>query len=112
MAIFVAITVIGCIFCLTHLPIAALGVALIVTVAFLAYCLASGNAVFIAIALNTTFVTVVMVRILVNNFLAFIKLTRSQLEAERLAEENARLALTDSLTGLPNRRAFFQQVEP
>ncbi|MFG5120152.1 putative bifunctional diguanylate cyclase/phosphodiesterase [Methylorubrum sp. POS3] len=111
MAIFVAITVIGCIFCLTHLPIAALSVALIVTVAFLSYCLASGNAVFIAIALNTTFVTVVMVRILVNNFLAFIKLTRSQLEAERLAEENARLALTDSLTGLPNRRAFFQQVE-
>jgi diguanylate cyclase (GGDEF)-like protein len=111
MAIFVAITVIGCIFCLTHLPIAAFSVALIVTVAFLAYCLASGNAVFIAIALNTTFVTVVMVRILVNNFLAFIKLTRSQFEAERLAEENARLALTDSLTGLPNRRAFFQQVE-
>ena len=110
-AIFIAITVIGCIFCLTHLPVAAFGVTLIVTVAFLIHCLTSHNGVFIAIALNTTFVTVVMVRILANNFRAFINLTRSQFEAQRLAEENARLALTDSLTGLPNRRAFFQDLE-
>lgn len=110
-AIFIAITVIGCIFCLTHLPAAAFGVTLIVTGAFLIHCLTSGNGVFIAIALNTTFVTIVMVRILANNFRAFIDLTRSQFEAQRLAEENARQALTDSLTGLPNRRSFFQQLE-
>ena len=110
-AIFIAITVIGCIFCLTHLPVAAFGVTLIVTVAFLIHCLTSGNGVFIAIALNTTFVTVVMVRILANNYRAFIDLTQSQFEAQRLAEENARQALTDSLTGLPNRRSFFQQME-
>ena len=110
-AIFIAITVIACIFCLTHLPRAAFGVTLIVTVAFLIHCLTSRNGVFIAIALNTTFVTVVMVRVLANNFRAFVTLTRSQGEAQRLAEENARLALSDSLTGLPNRRAFFHELE-
>jgi diguanylate cyclase (GGDEF)-like protein len=110
-AIFIAITVIGCIFCLTHLPVAAFGVTLVVTGAFLIHCLTSGNGVFVAIGLNTTFVTVVMVRILANNYRAFIELTQSQFEAQRLAEENARQALTDSLTGLPNRRAFFQQLE-
>ncbi|WP_412759744.1 putative bifunctional diguanylate cyclase/phosphodiesterase [Methylorubrum subtropicum] len=110
-AIFIAITVIGCIFCLTHLPVAAFGVTLIVTGAFLIHCLTSHNGVFIAIALNTTFVTVVMVRILANNFRAFVTLTRAQFEAQRLAEENARLALSDSLTGLPNRRAFFSELE-
>ena len=110
-AIFVAITVIACIFCLTHLPIAALLVTFIVIGVFLIHCFTSGNSVFIAIALNTAFVTVVMVRILTNNFLAFLQLVASKAEAQRLSEENQRLAHTDSLTGLPNRRYFFQRLD-
>ncbi|MDV2985597.1 UNVERIFIED_CONTAM: EAL domain-containing protein [Methylobacteriaceae bacterium AG10] len=110
-AIFVAITVIACIFCLTHLPAAALLVTVIVIGGFSIYCFTSGNSVFIAIALNTAFVTVVMVRILTNNFLAFLQLIASKAEAQRLSEENRRLAHTDSLTGLPNRRSFFQRLD-
>ena len=110
-AIFVAITVVACIFCLTHLPVAALLVTVIVIGCFLIHCFTSGNSVFIAIALNTAFVTVVMVRILTNNFLAFLQLVASKAEAQRLGEENQRLAHTDSLTGLPNRRYFFQRLD-
>ncbi|GJD55940.1 putative bifunctional diguanylate cyclase/phosphodiesterase [Methylobacterium dankookense] len=110
-AIFVAITVVGCIFCLTHLPVAAFLATALVMGVFLTRCLSSGNTVFVAIALNTAFVTIVMVRILLGNFRTFIKLMEAQDRAERLAEENARLAHTDSLTGLPNRRYFFQRLD-
>lgn len=36
---------------------------------------------------------------------------RAQMRAEKLARENDRLAHSDQLTGLPNRRAFFQAAE-
>jgi len=36
---------------------------------------------------------------------------RAQMKAERLAQENHRLANRDALTGLPNRRAFFAAAE-
>nr|WP_313899357.1 EAL domain-containing protein [Methylobacterium sp. E-065] len=109
-AIFVAITVIACIFCLTHLPVAAFLVTGIVMGVFLFCCITSQNHVFLAIAVNTAFVTVVMVRVLTNNFRAFVQLVASQAEADRLSDENARLAHTDSLTELPNRRYFFQKL--
>jgi len=110
-AIFVAITVIACIFCLTHLPVAAFLVMGIVMSVFLFCCVASGNPVFLAIAVNTTFVTAVMVRVLSNNYRAFVQLVASQAEANRLSDDNARLAHTDGLTGLPNRRYFFQRLD-
>jgi predicted signal transduction protein with EAL and GGDEF domain len=81
-AIFVAITVVACIFCLTHLPIAAFLVTGIVMGVFLVYCVTSGNRVFVAIGLNVAFVTVVMVRVLAGNFTAFIQLLESQAEAQ------------------------------
>jgi diguanylate cyclase (GGDEF)-like protein len=109
-AIFVAITVIACIFCLTHLPVAAFLVTGIVMSVFLFFCITSLNHVFLAIAVNTAFVTVVMVRVLNSNFQAFVQLVASQAEASQLSEDNARLAHTDSLTGLPNRRYFFQKL--
>ena len=110
-AIFVAITVIACIFCLTHLPVAAFLVTGIVMSVFMLWCMTSKNWVFVAIALNIAFVFIVMVRILTHNFQTFIRLITSEAEAQRLAEENARLAHTDSLTGLPNRRYFCQRLD-
>ncbi|MGY2049321.1 putative bifunctional diguanylate cyclase/phosphodiesterase [Methylobacterium sp. JK268] len=110
-AIFVAITVVACIFCLTHLPLAAFTATAIVLGVFLIHHLATGNHIQVAIALNVGFVTIVMVRVLANNFLVFTQLVVSQARAERLGEENARLAHTDSLTGLPNRRYFFQRLD-
>ncbi|WP_439814481.1 putative bifunctional diguanylate cyclase/phosphodiesterase [Zavarzinia sp. CC-PAN008] len=117
-ALFIAITVIGCIFCLMHLPQAALLVTVSVTLPYLGYYLSADSTVFAAIAMNILLVTGVMLQILFNNFGAFRKLVRSQAElaakqaeTERLSDENARLAQTDSLTALPNRRYFFARLE-
>lgn len=108
--VFIAITVIACIFCLSYLPTAAFLATTVVMGAFIPYYLASGKPVFVAIALNVLFVTIVMVRIIVKSFLSFLELFDSQTETQRLVEENKRLAMTDSLTKLPNRRYFFQNL--
>lgn len=113
----IAIMVIGCIICLTHLPQAALLVMMIVTVPFLIYFIARHEPVFAVIAMNIFFICLVMFRVLLNQYDGFIKLvgSRSDLAAKqnetvRLSRENARLAHTDPLTCLPNRRYFFYLV--
>ncbi|MET0259255.1 MAG: EAL domain-containing protein, partial [Methylobacterium sp.] len=115
---FIAITVVGCIFCLMHLPNAARWVVMSVSGPMLLYYVLSGEPVLMAIALNIAFVMIVMVRVVENNFQGFVQLIESraalatkQDETQRLMEENRHLAFTDSLTLLPNRRFFFQSLE-
>lgn len=117
-AIFVAITLLGCVFCLNYLPHAAEGVCLTVIVAFLAYSVALGSEIFIAVAVNLALVAGVILKLLRDSYDAFVELEVSQraLNSERrqalaLGEENAHLAQTDALTGLPNRRYFFAILE-
>ncbi|GGE12490.1 histidine kinase [Aureimonas endophytica] len=110
-ALFIAITVIGCIFCLMHLPQAALAVTAIVTLPYLVYCISYGDAVYVAIGLNILLVTLVMIRVLFNSFGGFDTLIRTQMETERLNREVTKLAHTDMLTGLPNRRFFFAEAD-
>ncbi|WP_416356055.1 putative bifunctional diguanylate cyclase/phosphodiesterase [Aureimonas phyllosphaerae] len=110
-AMFVGITVIGCIFCLSHLPQGAVLVATFTTIPYLLfYLLASKSTVYIAIALNILLVTLVVMRVLMNGFSAFSKLVQSQSETARLNREVTILAHTDLLTGLPNRRLFFSDL--
>lgn len=117
-ALYISITVIACIFCLMALPQAALLGCLLVTGPYLVYYLLQRSTVWTAIALNIALVSLVMIRVLLNSFKGFVELVLSQrdiaaksVETERLGQENARLAMTDSLTGLPNRRYFFAQLE-
>lgn len=117
-AICLVMTAIGCIFCLMHLPQAALLVNLTTMVPYAAYQLASGNQTFLLVALIAGMVTTLMIRVSLNAHEAFTELITSRAElalrrseAERLAGENARLAMTDALTGLPNRRLFLAQLE-
>lgn len=110
-AIFIAITVIGCIFCLMHLPQAALAVTAIVTLPYLVFYSYGNDAVYTAIGINIFLVTVVMIRVLLNSFDAFRKLIRTQAETERLNGEITKLAHTDMLTRLPNRRLFFAEAD-
>ncbi|MDE1172834.1 MAG: EAL domain-containing protein [Parvibaculaceae bacterium] len=117
-ALFIAVTVIGCIFCLVTLPQAAMVVTAAVTLPYLVYYILRGNEVLVAMALNIALVTGVMIRVLLNNFARFETLILSkdtlaakQREAERLGDENALLAHTDALTGLPNRRHFFAELD-
>ncbi len=117
-AMFVAITVLGCVFCLAYHPRAARSVCAIVIGTFLVYCASKGSEVIIAIAVNLALATCVILKVIYDSFAAFVSLQESQgaleqqrAEAQELSEENAALAQTDPLTGLPNRRIFFAELE-
>ncbi|WP_244018501.1 putative bifunctional diguanylate cyclase/phosphodiesterase [Novosphingobium organovorum] len=117
-AIFVAVTLLGCVFCLGFLPKAAEAVCLTVIAAFLIYSAVKGTEVLIAIAINLALVAAVILKLLRDSFNAFVELEISQRalnserrQAQALGEENAHLAQTDALTGLPNRRYFFAMLE-
>ncbi|TCM22448.1 diguanylate cyclase (GGDEF)-like protein [Novosphingobium sp. PhB165] len=117
-AIYIAVTVLGCVFCLTFLPNAALLICTLVLGIFLAYSLIMGPLVRIAIAVNITLVATVILKILRDTYDSFVALettqhalTSERRQAQVLGAENARLAETDALTGLPNRRRFFSHLE-
>ncbi|NML95212.1 putative bifunctional diguanylate cyclase/phosphodiesterase [Novosphingobium olei] len=117
-AIFIAVTVMGVVFCLGYLPRSAHAVTYSVLGIFLAYCLYNGTPVMIAIAINIGLVGIVVLKVLRDSFASFVELeaSRQALEIERasahrLSEENARLAHSDALTGLPNRRYFFARLD-
>jgi diguanylate cyclase (GGDEF)-like protein len=112
-AFFMAITVIGCIFCLMHLRTVALMITAVVLVPFTLFFLSTGNPVFMAIAINMAIVTIPLVYILLKHYDVFTKLIESQKailakqeQLQALSDDNRRLANIDSLTELPNRRKF------
>ena len=110
-AIFIAVTVIGVIFCAMHLPQAAFIIITIVIVPYLVYYLGSGDAIFIVIAFNILLVALMMASVLLKNFQSFKKLISMNGIAADLNREISNLAHTDILTGLPNRRQFFNELE-
>ncbi|MBV1691905.1 EAL domain-containing protein [Novosphingobium sp. G106] len=118
LAMFVAISVLGCVFCLGYHPRAASVICLIDVGTFLVHSFNRGSKVDIAIAINVALVTAVILKVLRDSFASFITLEISQRaleqkreETQNLCEENALLAQTDALTGLPNRRFFFAELE-
>lgn len=110
-ALYMAITVIVCIFCLMHLPPAALTTAVVVNLAFVAFFGATHNPIFVATAANVFLVSTAMLVVLQNHYGDFTRLVNMQASTEQLSDENERLANQDSLTGLPNRRQFFNVLE-
>ncbi|CAL8477454.1 putative bifunctional diguanylate cyclase/phosphodiesterase [Caballeronia sp. S22] len=116
-AFYMSITVIGCVFCLMHTRAAALLLTAIVVVPFSLFFALTHNVVLMAIAANMLLVAVAMVLILLSYYRDFARLVESrrslrarQAELLRLSEENSSLANLDSLTGLPNRRRFFGEL--
>lgn len=115
LALFVVLCVVACMFCLRALPQAALLVACVVLLPHLFYAPRSDNAdVLITIGQLALLLTVVQVMLIIS-FRQFCALSESRraLVAERgaavrRADEQQRLARRDSLTGLPNRAAFFE----
>jgi diguanylate cyclase (GGDEF)-like protein len=117
-AFFMAVTVIGCVFCLMHLRLAVLIVMGLVVIPFAAYFGSTGNTVFIAIAINFVIVAVAIVFMLFVNYRDFEDridyqkaLLAKQAELQNLSDINFRNSNIDSLTGLPNRRHFFSELE-
>ncbi len=109
-AFYMAITVISCIFCLMHVRSAALFVAAIVNGTFIVFFTATGHATFIAIAVNILLVSFGMLAVLMVNYRNFERMISAQQQTQALSNENLRLANIDSLTELPNRRAFFKHL--
>ncbi len=114
---FLALTMIGCTFCLTQLRPAALSVAAIGVGPYSVFFFIADKGNFRADALNLAFVSVGMVATIMHNYRDFAKLVVSQRalrekhdEALRLSDENFRLANQDTLTGLANRRAFIAKL--
>lgn len=110
-AFYMAITVIACIFSLMYLRSAALIVTVIVNGSFVAFFVATGLPTFIAIAINVVLVCVGMLAIVTINYRNFERMVEAQRRTEALSNENLRLANIDSLTDLPNRRAFFAHLQ-
>lgn len=110
-AVVVGITVFAATFLLMHARAAAALLTAIVVLPFSAYLLASGDGTYAAIAVNLLLVTGAMMAILYSVSRDFERMVDAQVETKRLSDENARLAKTDMLTSLPNRRQFFQRLE-
>ncbi|MBW4023386.1 MAG: EAL domain-containing protein [Proteobacteria bacterium] len=117
-AFYMSITVISCILCLMHLRGAALLLTAIVVTPFTIFFLITGNMVLIAMVLNLILVTGGLIGIMLRNYDDFAGLVRSrrvlidrQQQMQALSDENLRLAYSDSLTGLPNRRSFLTRLD-
>ena len=117
-ALYMSITSIWCVFCLTQMRAAALVVALCVAVPFATVFLTSGNSVYVAIAVNMLLVVGGLISILLGNYRDFAALAASrremaerQQETQRLNDENFRLANVDALTQMPNRLSFNRELD-
>ena len=112
-----AVTVIGCIFCLMHLRSAALIVTLVVNVPYVLFYFVTGEPTLKAMAINNLLVSGAMVTVLFIYYRDFADLVANrkslltqQAATQALSDENFRLANLDSLTELPNRRRFFAEL--
>ena len=116
-AFYMAITVIGCIFCLTHLPVAARTLTVTVVIPFMLAFLLRGDRDIPIIAVNAGLVFVCLLIVQATQYRSFVDLVGSrerilaaQAKSETLNAENVRLANLDQMTGLPNRRIFFETL--
>ena len=110
-AFYMAITVISCILCLTHLRCGALLLTAVVLVPFTIFFLLTGNLVLIAMAANFVLVAAGLIVIMLRNYDGFVAHFLSLRETRRLSDDNLRLAYLDALTGLPNRRSFLAELD-
>jgi diguanylate cyclase (GGDEF)-like protein len=117
-AFFMAVTVIGCGFCLMHLRLAVLIIMSLVVIPFTVYFASTGNTVFIAIAINFVIVAVAVVFMLLVNYRDFEDriiyqkaLLAKQAELQVLSDINFKNSNVDILTNLPNRRQFFSELD-
>ncbi|MEH3023028.1 MAG: EAL domain-containing protein [Pseudomonas oryzihabitans] len=110
-AFYMAITVIGCIFCMMHLLPAALATTAVVNTAFVVFFASTTIITFVATAIDVLLVSIAMLVILKAQYGDFTRLVNMQAQTAKLSEENLKLANQDSLTGLANRRQFFSRLD-
>lgn len=116
--VIVVFTGIGSIFCLMHLPQAAIVIVPIALLPWIVIYARAGNIELAVLMAQVAMIGALMIRVLNRSFHSFTDLVRSrsalaegQLRAQQLGEQNERFANMDSLTGLPNRRNFFARLD-
>lgn len=115
---FNAVSVVACAFCLVHLRQAAILVLTLVAVVTCSFLFALGTLAFAAIGVNLALVCMVIGKILISIERDFVRLVHQKTvqrqqhtELQSLYEENVRLANTDTLTSLANRRQFLNSID-
>jgi len=108
---FLIVAMLSCMLCLIHLRSAAVIVALTVSIPFATFFALSGIETLIRTAINVALITVAVVIVILIQYRDFTRMIAAQKRTELLSNENLRLANLDSLTGLPNRRAFFVHLD-
>ncbi|CAH0497144.1 bifunctional diguanylate cyclase/phosphodiesterase [Novosphingobium sp. CECT 9465] len=115
---FLALTQVSTVFCLMTLRAAAMRVATVSTMAFVLYFLFADHGRMRVAAIVLIFVGIGMMVVTHRFNIDFSNLIRSQrdlrnrqAETEKLSEENRRIALTDALSGLPNRRELLARLQ-
>ena len=117
LALYVAVTINGVSICLLQVRSAALSGLALTLLLFVVQFGGSGRTDMIAIAINEFIAAIVLGRAVTIHYGAFVDLvnSRSQLmqqnvEIQKLSDANFKIANHDSLTGLPNRRFFFDTL--
>ena len=98
-------------FCLMHLRLAAAAVAITVVIPAIVMCCILGRPGDYATSLDAGVMAGMMILTMMGYQRDFLHLVRSKNETIRLSRENLRLANTDTLTGLQNRRQFFDALQ-
>jgi len=109
--LFLTMAMLGSMLCLIHLRSAALIVAVTVAVPFVGFFASTGVPTLVGMAVNVTLVTTAVVIVILIQYRDFTRMVEAQKQTETLSNENLRLANLDSLTELPNRRAFFAHLD-
>ncbi|WP_372732113.1 putative bifunctional diguanylate cyclase/phosphodiesterase [Novosphingobium sp.] len=111
---FLGLTQVSTVFCLMTMRAAAMRVALVSTSSFVLYFLWADSGKMLVEAVVLMFVGAGMMVVTYRFNIDFANLIRSQrnlrmrqTETEKLSEENRRIAFTDALSGLPNRRKLL-----
>jgi diguanylate cyclase (GGDEF)-like protein len=115
---YMAVTSIGSVCCLMHMRAAATLLTTFIVGPVAVFLISRQNPVMSAIGLNLVLVSVTMLVILRIAYRDFANLVESrrdleqrQAEIQQLSNGYQRLANTDGLTGLANRREFFERIE-
>ncbi len=106
-----AMSVIGCIYCLLHHPLAAMALAGFTVPSISLFLAFSGSSTLAAFGADLFIVVIGMCYMVLRSSQDFAQMIRSQVQAEHLGAENLRLANIDMLTELPNRRRFFDKLQ-
>ncbi|OKH89193.1 bifunctional diguanylate cyclase/phosphodiesterase [Thalassospira sp. TSL5-1] len=113
-AYFISVTVVGCVFCLFQFPAVAISVVTVVFGGCIVAFSFNGTPIFHAILFNMLTVFLVVIYFIRNYYLSFADLLQSRKVLQEkhqqtleLSAQNEKLAYCDALTGLANRRDYF-----